>query len=82
MDNVVVEVEPGDLIPTSSNKGAGPGTRAAYPWRVGGPRGTRPLPPPAGREEEKSLPHHPKKGGRRLSNKNGTKQIFRILDFF
>ncbi len=65
----MVEVEPGDLIPTSSSKGAGPGTsRAAFPWRVGGPRGTRPPPPPAGREQEKSLSHHPKKGGQ---NKNG-----------
>jgi hypothetical protein len=64
VDNVVVEVEPGDLIPTSTSKGAGPGTsRAAYPWRVVGPRVTRPPPPPAGREQEKSLPHHPKKGG-------------------
>ena len=65
VDNVVVEVEPGDLIPTSTSKGAGPGTsRAAYPWRVGGPRGTRPPPPPpAGREQEKILPRNPKKGG-------------------
>ena len=71
VDNVVVKVEPGDLIPRRAGK-----VKAAFPWREGGANihQTRPLPArhhlPNKKADEESAAQHGKKGvkegGRKL----------------